>query len=162
MNTECFIVYVKTDYIYNSNNTENTQTDHYLKEKSNWINETRIRLTNHERICQIESKTYSYLKDKNDKDEKTKGVKKCVITELEDCRNCLEAAQFENKINHPEKNRIDADSLKEDQKDFVKINKLILKSQQKFRSEKHDVILKKHAEETSKIALGSNYDKRIQ
>ena len=80
----------------------------------------------------------------------------------EDHKNCLEAAQFENKINHPEKNRIDADSLKKDQKDFVKINKLILKSQQKFRIEKHDVILKKHTEETSKIALSSNYDKRIQ
>ena len=126
--------------------------------KSNWINETQIRSTNHERICQIESKTYSYLKDKNNKDEKAKGAKKCVITELEDCKNCLEAAQFENKINHLEKNKIDADSLKEDQKDFIKINKLVLKTQQKFRSEKHNVF----NEEISKIALSSNYDKRIQ
>ena len=29
-------------------------------------------------------------------------------------QNCLEQAQIENKIKHSEKNKIDADSLKED------------------------------------------------
>ena len=41
---------------------------------------------------------------------------------LQDYKNCLGAAQIENKINHLEKNNIDVDSLKE----FIKNNKLIL------------------------------------
>ena len=32
---------------------------------------------------------------------------------FEDYKNCLGAAQIENKINHLEKNKIDVDSLKE-------------------------------------------------
>ena len=31
-------------------------------------------------------------------------------------KNCLEVAQFENKINHPEKNKIYLESLKADHK----------------------------------------------
>ena len=41
---------------------------------------------------------------------------------------------------------------------FVKNNKLILKSQQRFRWEKHNVF----TEKVSKIALSSNGDKRMQ
>ena len=37
-----------------------------------------------------------------------------------------------------EKNKIDVDSLKEDQKKFLKNSKLILKTQQRFRSKKHN------------------------
>ena len=51
-------------------------------------------------------KTYSYLKDKNDKDKKAKGTKKCIIKsklKFEDYKSCLEAVQIENKINHLEK-----------------------------------------------------------
>ena len=50
------------------------------------------------------------------------------------------------------------DSLKEDQKEFIKNNKLGLKTQQRFRSQKHNVF----AEEISCIALSSNDDKRMQ
>ena len=59
--------------------------------------------------------------------------------QFQDYGNCLEAAQVENKTNHLEKNKIDVDSLKEDLKEFIKNNKLILKTQQWFRSEKHNV-----------------------
>ena len=58
---------------------------------------------NHER-----AKTYSYLKDYNDKDKKAKGTKNYVINrklKLEDCKNCLEAAQIQNKISQLEKNK---------------------------------------------------------
>ena len=41
----------------------------------------------------------------------------------------LEASQLENKINKLEKNKVDVDSLRENYKDFIKNNKLILKSQ---------------------------------
>ena len=36
---------------------------------------------------------------------------------IECYKNCLEAAQIENKINHLEKSKIDVDSLKEDHKE---------------------------------------------
>ena len=49
---------------------------------------------------------------------------------FEDCKNSLEATQLEKK------NHLDVDSLKEDLKEFVKNNKLISKSQIRFRSEK--------------------------
>ena len=39
-----------------------------------------------------------------------------------------------------EENKIDTDNIKE----FIKINKLILKIQQKFKSEKHNVFTEKH------------------
>ena len=35
---------------------------------------------------------------------------------FQDYKNCLEAAQIKNKLNYIEKNNIDRESLKEDQK----------------------------------------------
>ena len=54
---------------------------------------------------------------------------------------------MENKISHLEKNKIDVESLKKDQKEFIKNNKLILKTQQRFKSERHNVF----TEEVNKI-----------
>ena len=45
-----------------------------------------------------------------------------------------------------------------DYKDCLLNNKTVLKSQQRFKSERHDV----HTEEINKIALSSNDDKRLQ
>ena len=73
------------------------------------------------------------------------------------CHN--EVSQIKNKINHLEKNKIDGGRLNEDQKEFIKKNnKLLLKTQQIFRNEKHNVFTK----EINKIALISNDDKRVQ
>ena len=99
----------------------------------------------------LREKTYTYLKDNNDKDKKVCHKKKTY-------KDCLEAAQIENKKSHLEKHKIDVDSLKEYQKEFTKNNKLTLKTQRRFRSEKHNVF----TEEINKIALSSNDDKRIQ
>ena len=63
--------------------------------------------------------------------KKSKGTKKCVIKRIlkfNDYKNCL----FKNEI--------------------------ILKSQQRFKSEAHNIYTK----EISEIALTSNYDKRLQ
>ena len=63
--------------------------------------------------------------------KKAKRTKKCVIKQilkLEDYKNCL------------------------------KHNKIILKSQQRFKSEAHNVF----TEEINKVALSSNYDKKLQ
>ena len=38
---------------------------------------------------------------------------------FQDYKSCLEAVRSENKINHLEKNKIDADSLKGDEKEFI-------------------------------------------
>ena len=65
------------------------------------------------------------------KTKKQKGTKMCVKKrklKFQDYKNCLEAAQVENKINHLEKNKTDVYSLKE----FIKNNKLILKTQQRL------------------------------
>ena len=61
-------------------------------------------------------------------DKKTKGTKECVI-----------------------KRRLEFN----DYKDCLLNNEIILKSQQRFKSERHDV----HTEEINKIALSSNDDK---
>ena len=91
--------------------------------------------------------------------QKTK--KKCVIKrklKFEDQKSCLEATKFENKITQLEKNKLDKDSLRENYKEFIKNNRLILKSLQKFRVEKHNVF----TEEVNKIALTDNDDKGMQ
>ena len=51
-------------------------------------------------LVRLQRKTHSYLKDNNNEDKKAKGTKKCVIKrklKFQDYKNCLEAAQTENK-----------------------------------------------------------------
>ena len=74
---------------------------------------------------------------------------------FENYKNCLEATQLENKINHLEKNKIDIDRIKENHKQFIKNNTSVLKTQQRFKSERYNVF----TEESKKIALSSNDDK---
>ena len=69
----------------------------------------------------------------------------------------MEATQLKNKINHTEINKFDLDSINK-YKEFIRNNKVILKTQQRFRSEKHNVF----TEEINKIALSSNDDERMQ
>ena len=69
--------------------------------------------------------------DDGKNNKKTKGTRKCVIQRIlkfNDCKDCL----------------LD--------------NKVILKSEQRFKSEAHNV----HTEEINKIALSSNDDKSLQ
>ena len=79
----------------------------------------------------LKSKAYSYLTNDCEEDRKAKGTKKCVI-----------------------KRRLKFN----DYKDCLLNNKIILKSQQKFKNERHDV----YTEEINKIALSSNDNKRLQ
>ena len=57
-----------------------------------------------------------------------------------------------------EKNEISIDHLKKIHEELIRNNKSILKIHQRFKSEKHNVF----TEKISKIALSSNYDKRIR
>ena len=80
----------------------------------------------------LRAKLYHYLIDDSSEDKKAKGTKKCVIKgkyKFEDYKNCLEATQLENKPKNLEKNEIDIDSLQKGYKEFIKNDKLILKTQ---------------------------------
>ena len=74
----------------------------------------------------------------------------------------MEATQIENRINYVEKNKINIDCFfcyKRKYKEFIKKNdKLILKTWQKFKSERHKIF----TEEINTIALSSNDYKRMQ
>ena len=77
------------------------------------------------------AKTYSYLMYDDSEAKKAKGTKKCVIKRM-------------LKFN--------------DYKNCVLNKKVVLKSQQKFKSEEHNVC----TEEVNKIVLSSDDDKRLQ
>ena len=74
----------------------------------------------------LRAKPYSYLNDKNnDEDKKATRTKKCVIKrnlKFRDYKKRLKVSQIDNKINYLEKKKIDVDCLKEDKKEFIKIN----------------------------------------
>ena len=55
----------------------------------------------------------------------------CVIKrkfKFENYKNCLEATQLENKINHLEKDKTNIDRIRKNHKEFVRSNKLISKT----------------------------------
>ena len=112
------------------------------------------------KFVSLSSKAYSYLKDISDEGKKEKGTKKCVVKrkiKFQDYKNCLKASQIINTVNYLEIKGTDVYSFKDDKKEFIN-NKLLLKSQQRFKCERHNVF----AEEINKIALSSNDDERIQ
>ena len=79
----------------------------------------------------LRAKTYAYLTDDDSEKKKAKGTKKCVIKR---------ELMFENY------------------KDCLFNGEVILKSQQRFKSDNH----KGYTEEVNKMALSSNDDKRLQ
>ena len=82
-------------------------------------------------FCGLRAKTYAYLMDDDSEKKKAKGTKKFVIKRR---------LMFENY------------------KDCLFNNKIILKSQQRFKSDCHDV----YTEQINKIALSCNDDKRLK
>ena len=72
------------------------------------------------------------MKRKKQKGQKTWVIKRNL--KFQDYKNCSEAAQIERKINYFRKKKIDVDS----QNKFIK-NNLILQTQQRFKSERHNV-----------------------
>ena len=82
-------------------------------------------------FCALRAKTYSHLMDDDSEVNKSTGTKKCIIKRkfmFENYKACL--------LN----------------------DKILLKSQQSFKSDYHDV----YTEEINKIGLSSNDDKRLQ
>ena len=58
---------------------------------------------------------------------------------FEDYKNCLEAIQLDNKINDLQKSKIDKSNVKENHNKFIKNYKIILKTLQRFKNERHRV-----------------------
>ena len=81
---------------------------------------------------------------------------------FEKYKNCLEATQLDDKKSYLGKNGINVNSpkkaLKELKRKKTNKNKLILKSQQRFKNQLHN----NFTEKIIKIALISNNDKRMQ
>ena len=142
MDTDTFIMHIKTEDFYKDIandvekrfDTSNYEVDRPLPtEKIKKIGLMKDELGGKimTEFVALRPKTYSHLTDDCEEDKKAKITKKCVITrrlKFSDYKDCL--------LN----------------------NEIILKSQQRFKSEKHDV----YTEEVNKIALSSNDDKRLQ
>ena len=78
--------------------------------------------------------------------KKSEGTKKCVIKrklKFQDYKNCLKASQIISKVNYLEKKKVNIGYLKEDQRKFIEKNKITLKTQQKFKSQRHNVFFLK-------------------
>ena len=142
MDTDSSIMHIKTKDFYEdiapdiieSFDTSNIYCHRPLQKG---INKKVIGLMKHDlrgkimtEFVALRPKAYSYLTDDGGSDKKAKEKKKCVITR-----------------------RLKFD----DYKDCLLNNEIILKSQQKLKSERHDV----YTEEINKIALSSNDDKRL-
>ena len=156
MDTDSFVIYIKTEDFYEdiandverwfdtSNYNENKTGERSLPigKNKNVIGLLKDELGGKimEEFYALRAKTYAYLingynDDDYDKEKiinkKAKGTKECVI-----------------------KRRV----LFENYKDCLFNNTVILRSQQRFKSDHHEV----YAEEVNKIALSSNDDKRLQ
>ena len=143
MDTDSFIMHIKTEDFYKdiANNVEKKiDTSNYEVNRPLPIGKNKkvVGLMKDElggkimtEFDALRPKTYSYLTDDCKEDKKVKGTKKCVI-----------------------KRRLKFN----DYKDCLLNTEIVLKSQERFKSERHDV----YTEEINKIALSSNNDKRLQ
>ena len=142
MDTDSFVMHIKTNYFYKdiSDDVDNRfDTSKYEVKRPLPIGKNKkvIGVMKDElggeiitEFIALRPKTYSYLSDNDKIDKKAKGTKKCVIKKMikfDDYKKCL--------LN----------------------DKIILKSQQRFMSTKHDV----YTENVNKIALSNDDDKRI-
>ena len=142
MDTDSFIMNIKTEDFYKDIandvekrfDTSNYECDRPLPTGKNkkviglMKDELGVRII--KEFAALRPKTYSYLTDDCKEDKKSKGTKKGVIkrmTKFDDYKKCL--------LN----------------------GEVILKSQQRFKSKRHDV----YTENINKIAFSSNDDKRL-
>ena len=142
MDTDSFIMNIKTNDFYKdiANDVENRfDTSNYEVNRPlpTGKNKKIIGLMKDElggkiitEFVTLRPKTYLLLTDDGKEDKKAKGIKKCVIKKMIKCN---------------------------DYKKCFLNDELILKSQQRFISKKHDV----YTENINKIALSNNDDKRI-
>ena len=117
MDTDSFIVYIKTDDIYRdiAENVEsrfdtNDELDRPLPKGKNkkviGLMKDKLGGKIMTKFFGLRAKTYRYLIDNVSEGAKAKGTKKCVIKrkiKFENYKTCLVATQIENKVNHLKK-----------------------------------------------------------
>ena len=143
MDTDSFIMHIKTEDLYKdiANDVEKRfDTSNYEVDRplpTGKKNKKVIGLMKDDlggkivtEFVALRPKTYSYLTDDCKEDKKAKGTKKWVIKR---------EPKFDNY------------------KDCLLNDKVVLKSQQRFKIERHDI----YTENVNKIALSSNDDKRL-
>ena len=143
MDTEIFIIHIKTDDFYEDNaddvekrfDTSNYEVNRPLPIEKN---KKVIRLIKDElegkimtKFVTIRPKSYYYLMDDVNSNKRVQGIKKCVIKRI-------------TKFN--------------DYKNYLFMNEIKLYFQRMFKSEAHNVYTK----EINKIVLNGNDDKRLQ
>ena len=140
MNTDSFIIHIKTEDVYKDTadysgkrfDESNYEVNRPLpKGKNKKVIGLMKGGKSMTEFDALRPRTYSYLMDDVNSNKKAKGTKKCVIKRIlkfNDYKNCL--------LN----------------------NEIILKSEQRFKSEAHNV----YTEEINKVPLSSNDDKRLQ
>ena len=109
----------------------------------------------------LRAKTYSYLqmsvvKIKKEKTQKT--VSLIANLNLKIIKIVSKQLNLRIKQTIQKTKEIDTDSPKKDEKEFIKNNRLILKTQKRFKNERHNIF----TQEINKIALSLNDDKRLQ
>ena len=109
----------------------------------------------------LRAKTYSYLqmsvvKIKKEKTQKT--VSLIANLNLKIIKIVSKQLNLRIKQTIQKTKEIDTDSPKKDDKEFIKNNRLILKTQKRFKNERHNIF----TQEINKIALSLNDDKRVQ
>ena len=145
MDNDSFVIYIKTEDCYKdiandverwfdtSNYDENDERPLQIGKNKKVIGLFKDELD--EKIMTefyaLRGKAYAYLMEDGTEHKKAKGTKKCIIKR---------ELMFENY------------------KDSLFNDKIILKSQQRFRSDRHRV----YTEDVNKIVLSSNDDKRLQ
>ena len=172
--TDSFIAYIKASYICKDIpedvktgfDTSSYELDRSLRKRKN----KKVTGSMKDELCgkiitkfvRSREKTCKYLIDGGREHEKAKGTKKRVIKRklnFENYKSCLNAIQFENKIKHLGKNKIDINRItKNHHKESLKNNKSILKTQPIIKIEGYNIF----NEEISKIVLSSNDNKIIQ
>ena len=143
--TDSFVIYIKTENFYK----DIANDDERWFDTSNYdVNdERRLPIGRNKKVIglfkdelgrksmvefvALRAKAYAYLMEDDSEYKKAKGTKKCVIKR---------ELMFENY------------------KDSLFNNKIVLKSQQRFKSDHHKV----YTEEVNKIVLSSNDDKKLQ
>ena len=71
---------------------------------------------------------------------KKQDTKMCVTKgkiKTENYRNYLKSTQLDNKMKYLEKKQINIDNLRKSYKELIRNNNSILKTQQRFKSERH-------------------------
>ena len=145
MDTDSFVIHIRTEDFYEdvANNVkiwfdQSNYSEYDDRTLLRGMNKKEIRFFKDElgrkimkEFLAFRPKTYSYLIDQESKHKKAKGTKECVINRR---------LQFNNY------------------KDGLLNNKILIKSQQRFKSEKHKV----YTQKVDKIALSSNDNKRLQ